>query len=165
MALGHGCPQRSGVEPDGWLAGKLLAQSQRLVERLEGLGGSTVEEQSALADLEAPGAELDVRPAVAQREQFVAETPKVDAAFAFLEHHWSYLVNRIESHPIPRTNNAAEEVIRIFNTTKPFAALRTSRKLAFTWASSRRFTASHLSQDAQQRIRGKCALELASYEA
>jgi transposase-like protein len=51
---------------------------------------------------------------LAQRERFVAEIPKPDAAFALLERHWPYLVNGIESRHIPRTNNATEEVIRIF---------------------------------------------------
>ena len=51
---------------------------------------------------------------LAQRERFVAETPKADAAFGFLERHWPRLVNGIESRHIPKTNNATEEVIRIF---------------------------------------------------
>jgi transposase-like protein len=51
---------------------------------------------------------------LAQRETFVAQTPEATAIFAFLKHHWPKLVNAIESRIIPTTNNACEEVIRIF---------------------------------------------------
>jgi transposase-like protein len=51
---------------------------------------------------------------LAQRETFVTQTPDAIAIFDFLERHWPYLVNAIESRIIPTTNNATEEVIRIF---------------------------------------------------
>ena len=40
---------------------------------------------------------------------------EAEALFAFLERHWPRLVNAIESRIIPTTNNATEEIIRIFN--------------------------------------------------
>ncbi|MGD9145729.1 MAG: transposase, partial [Anaerolineae bacterium] len=52
---------------------------------------------------------------MAQRQKFVAETPSAEAIFGFLERHWPRLLNAIESRHIPTTNNATEEVIRIFN--------------------------------------------------
>jgi hypothetical protein len=42
------------------------------------------------------------------------DTVQVEDAFAFLERHWPRLVNAIESHHIPKTNNTTEQVIRIF---------------------------------------------------
>jgi len=103
---------------------------------------------------------------LAQRERFVAETPKADAAFAFLERHWPYLVNGIESHHIPSTNNATEEVIRIFTqhykTFCGFENIETARLYLGVFEKVYRFTP--FSDDAQERIRGKCPLELAGYE-
>jgi len=103
---------------------------------------------------------------LAQRERFVAETPKADAAFAFLERHWPYLVNGIESRHIPRTNNATEEVIRIFaqhyKTFCGFENIETARLYLGAFEKVYRFTP--FSNDAQKRIRGKCPLELAGYE-
>jgi transposase-like protein len=101
-----------------------------------------------------------------QRRQFVAETPKADAIFAFLERHWPRLVNAIESHHIPRTNNATEQVIRIFNqhykTFCGFENIETARVYLAVFEKVYRF--SPFSNDAQERIRGKCPLELAGYD-
>jgi hypothetical protein len=103
---------------------------------------------------------------LAQRGQFVAETPEADAVFAFLERHWPYLVNAIESRIIPKTNNATEEVIRIFTqhykTFCGFESIGTARLYLGVFEKVYRFTP--FSDDAQQRIRGKCPLELAGYE-
>ena len=103
---------------------------------------------------------------LAQRQRFVAETPKADAAFAFLERHWPYLVNAIESHHIPRTNNATEQVIRIFTqhykTFCGFENIDTARLYLGVFEKVYRFTP--FSEDAQEQIRGKCPLELAGYE-
>ena len=103
---------------------------------------------------------------LAQREQFVAETPKADAVFRFLERHWPYLVNGIESRHIPRTNNATEEVIRIFTqhykTFCGFESIETARLYLAVFEKVYRFTP--FSDDAQERIRGQCPLELAGYE-
>jgi transposase-like protein len=103
---------------------------------------------------------------LAQREWFVAENPQADAVFAFLERHWPYLVNGIESRRIPTTNNATEEVIRIFTqhykTFCGFENIETARLYLGVFEKVYRFTP--FSQDAQTRIRGKCPLELAGYE-
>ena len=103
---------------------------------------------------------------LAQRQRFVAETPKAAAAFAFLERHWPYLVNAVESHHIPRTNNATEQVIRIFTqhykTFCGFESIDTARLYLGVFEKIYRFTP--FSEDAQERIRGKCLLELAGYE-
>ena len=103
---------------------------------------------------------------LAQRETFVAQTPEATAIFAFLERHWPKLVNAIESRIIPTTNNACEEVIRIFTqhykTFCGFQNIETARLYLGVFEKVFRFTP--FSNDAQERIRGKCPLELAGYE-
>ena len=103
---------------------------------------------------------------LAQRETFVAQTPEAEAIFEFLEHHWPKLVNAIESRIIPTTNNACEEVIRIFTqhykTFCGFENIETARLYLGVFEKVYRFTP--FSDDAQKRIRGKCPLELAGYE-
>jgi transposase-like protein len=103
---------------------------------------------------------------LAQRETFVAQTPQAEAVFAFLEHHWPTLVNAIESRLIPTTNNACEEVIRIFTqhykTFCGFENIETARLYLGVFQKVYRFTP--FSVDAQERIRAKCPLELAGYE-
>ena len=104
---------------------------------------------------------------LAQRETFVAQTPQAKAIFEFLQHHWPKLVNAIESRIIPTTNNACEEVIRIFTqhykTFCGFENLESARLYLGVFEKVYRFTP--FSNDAQQQIRGKCPLELAGYEA
>jgi transposase-like protein len=103
---------------------------------------------------------------LAQREIFVAQTPDAAAIFDFLERHWPYLVNAIESRIIPTTNNATEEVIRIFTqhykTFCGFENIESARLYLGVFEKIYRFTP--FSDDAQERIRGKCPLELAGYE-
>ena len=103
---------------------------------------------------------------LAQRDRLVAETPQADDAFRFLERHWPTLVNAIESRHIPRTNNATEEVIRIFTqhykTFCGFENIDTARLYLGVFEKVYRFTP--FSEDAQESIRGKCPLELAGYE-
>ena len=103
---------------------------------------------------------------LAQRETFVTQTPDAAAIFDFLERHRPYLVNAIESRIIPRTNNATEEVIRIFTqhykTFCGFECIETARLYLGVFEKVYRFTP--FSSDAQERIRGKCPLELAGYE-
>ena len=103
---------------------------------------------------------------LAQRETFVAQTPEAKAIFEFLERHWPKLVNGIESRVIPTTNNATEEVIRIFTqhykTFCGFENIETARLYLGVFEKVYRFTP--FSNDAQKRIRGKCPLELAGYE-
>jgi len=101
-----------------------------------------------------------------QREQFVTQTPDAACLFDFLERHWPKLVNAIESHHIPTTNNATEQVIRIFNqhykTFCGFENIESARIYLAVFEKVYRFTP--FSNDAQPHIRGKCPLELAGYE-
>jgi transposase-like protein len=103
---------------------------------------------------------------LAQREQFVTEKPEAEALFAFLARHWPKLVNAIESRIVPTTNNVTEEVIRIFNqhykTFCGFENIESARLYLGVFEKVYRFTP--FSDDAQERIRGKCPLELAGYE-
>ena len=103
---------------------------------------------------------------LAQREAFVSQTPEAAAVFDFLEYHCLTLVNAIESQHIPTTNNATEEVIRILNqhykTFCGFESIETARVYLAVFEKVYRFTP--FSDDAQERIRGKCPLELAGYE-
>jgi len=103
---------------------------------------------------------------LAQRETFVARTPDAEAIFTFLERHWPKLVNAIESRHIPTTNNAAEEVIRIFTqhykTFCGFENIEGARLYLGVFEKVYRFTP--FSDDAQEHIRGKCPLELSGYE-
>jgi transposase-like protein len=103
---------------------------------------------------------------LAQRETFVAQTPEAAAIFDFLERHWPSLVNAIESRTIPTTNNATEEVIRIFTqhykTFCGFENIDSARLYLGVFEKIYRFTP--FSDDAQERIRGRCPLELAGYE-
>jgi len=103
---------------------------------------------------------------LAQRQAFVSQTPEAAAVFDFLERHWLSLVNAIESQHIPATNNATEEVIRIFNqhykTFCGFESIETARVYLAVFEKVYRFTP--FSDDAQERLRGQCPLELAGYE-
>jgi hypothetical protein len=102
---------------------------------------------------------------LAQRPTFVAQTPEAKAIFDFLERHWPRLVNAIESRIIPTTNNATEEVIRIFTqhykTFCGFENIDSAQLYLGVFEKVYRFTP--FSNDAQERIRGKCPLELAGY--
>jgi transposase-like protein len=102
---------------------------------------------------------------LAQRPTFVAQTPEAKAIFDFLERHWPRLVNAIESRIIPTTNNATEEVIRIFTqhykTFCGFENIDSAQLYLGVFEKVYRFTP--FSNDAQERIRGQCPLELAGY--
>jgi transposase-like protein len=102
---------------------------------------------------------------LAQRSTFVAQTPDAAAIFDFLERHWPKLMNAIESRIIPTTNNATEEVIRIFTqhykTFCGFENIHSAQLYLGVFEKVYRFTP--FSNDAQERIRGKCPLELAGY--
>jgi transposase-like protein len=103
---------------------------------------------------------------LAQRQTFVAQMPDAAFIFDFLERHWPYLVNAIESHHIPTTNNTTEQVIRIFTqhykTFCGFESIESARLYLGVFEKVYRFTP--FSDDAQERIRGKCPLELAGYD-
>ena len=101
-----------------------------------------------------------------QRETLVARTPQLAALFDFLEHHWPKLVNAVESEIIPTTNNAAEQVIRIFTqhykTFCGFEHITSARRYLGVFEKTYRFTP--FSADARSHIRGRCPLELAGYD-
>ena len=103
---------------------------------------------------------------LAQRGSFITQSPEAAAIFDFLERHWPYLVNAVESRIIPTTNNSTEEVIRIFTqhykTFCGFENIDSARLYLGVFEKVYRFTP--FSNDAQERIRGKCPLELAGYE-
>jgi transposase-like protein len=101
-----------------------------------------------------------------RRQALVAQTPQVAALFDFLERHWPKLVNAVESRLIPTTNNATEEVIRIFSqhykTFCGFENIASARRYLGVFEKVYRFTP--FSEDAHPRVRGKCPLELAGYQ-
>ncbi|NTU84336.1 MAG: transposase [Chloroflexales bacterium] len=103
---------------------------------------------------------------LALREAYVAQTPEVAAVFASLERHWPKLVNAIESDRIPKTNNTTELVNRRFDqhyqTFCGSDTITTAQTYLAVFEWCYRFTP--FTPDAQQRIRGKCPLELAGYE-
>ena len=103
---------------------------------------------------------------LAQRKHFVTATPQAEALFAFLERHWPRLLNSIESRIVPSTNNATEQVIRIFSqhykTFCGFENIESAQLYLSVFEKMYRFTP--FSDDAQERIRGRCPLELAGYE-
>jgi transposase-like protein len=103
---------------------------------------------------------------LALREAYVAQTPEVEALFASLERHWPKLVNAIESDRIPKTNNTTELVNRRFDqhyqTFCGFDTITTAQTYLAVFEWCYRFTP--FTPDAQQRIRGKCPLELAGYD-
>ena len=103
---------------------------------------------------------------LAQRATFVAQMPDAALIFDFLERHWPYLVNAVGSHHVPTTNNATEQVIRIFTqhykTFCGFESIDSARLYLGVFEKVYRFTP--FSDDAQERIRSKCPLELAGYD-
>ncbi len=103
---------------------------------------------------------------LAQRETFLAQRPDGAAIFDFLERHWPYLVNAIESRRIPTTNNTTEEVIRIFTqhykTFCGFEDIDSAQLYLGVFEKVYRFTP--FSRDARPEIRGKSPLHLAGYD-
>jgi transposase-like protein len=103
---------------------------------------------------------------LAQREHFEADNPRAKAIFDFLERHWPFLINAVESRIVPTTNNAAEQVIRVFTqhykTFCGFESIESARLYLGVFEKVYRFTP--FSDDAQERIRGQCPLELAGYD-
>jgi hypothetical protein len=103
---------------------------------------------------------------MALRDQYVQDRPQVTAIFDFLERHWPTLVNGIESHIIPKTNNVVELVIRRFDQHYQnfcgFESIETAQVYLGVFEKVYRLTP--FSDDAQPLIRGKCPLELAGYD-
>ena len=103
---------------------------------------------------------------MAKREKLVARTPQLGALFDFLERHWPTLVNAVESKIIPTTNNATEQVIRIFaqhyKTFCGFQHIASAQCYLAVFEKTYRFTP--FSADARPHLRGRCPLELAGYD-
>jgi len=111
---------------------------------------------------------------LALRQQYVAEQPEAAAIFDTLERHWPKLVNAMGSTVIPKTNNAVELVIRRFDQHYQnfcgFERIETAQQFLAVFEWVYRFTpfATDNKKDQErppdQRIGGKCPLELAGYE-
>ena len=111
---------------------------------------------------------------LALRQQYVAEQPAAAAIFDTLERHWPKLVNAMGSTIIPKTNNAVELVIRRFDQHYQnfcgFARIETAQQFLVVFELVYRCTpfATDNKKDQErppnQRIGGKCPLELAGYD-
>jgi len=101
-----------------------------------------------------------------QKEDYLQRAPPLQWLFAFLEQHWPYLVNAIESELIPATNNAVEMVIRRFDQHYQnfcgFESIQTAQLYLGVFEKVYRF--STFSRDARPEIRGKSPLQLAGYD-
>jgi len=101
-----------------------------------------------------------------RREKYIQCEPLLEWVFEFLELHWPYLVNSIESNLIPATNNAVEMVIRRFDQHYQnfcgFESITTAKVYLGVFEKIYRFTP--FSDDAQPKIRGKSPLQLAGYD-
>jgi len=111
-------------------------------------------------------AETRYQALLARREAVTHAEPALEWVFEFLENHWPYLVNSVESELIPATNNATEMVIRRFDQHYQnfcgFESIETARVYLGVFEKIYRFTP--FSDDAQPRIRGKSPLQLAGYD-
>jgi transposase-like protein len=101
-----------------------------------------------------------------QQDMYLTQAPEAEAIFLFMASHWPKLVNGIESKTIPRTNNAAELVIRRFDQHYQnfcgFDSLDSAQLFLAVFEKFYRFTP--LSQDARPHLRGRCPLEIAGYD-
>jgi transposase-like protein len=100
------------------------------------------------------------------KEDYLQRAPPLQWVFAFLEQHWPYLVNAIESQIVPVTNNAVEMVIRRFDQHYQnfcgFESIHTAQLYLGVFEKVYRFTP--FSKDARPEIRGKSPLQLAGYD-
>jgi DNA-directed RNA polymerase subunit RPC12/RpoP len=103
---------------------------------------------------------------LAKRQEYIDQAPPLAWVFDFLEQHWPYLVNAIESELIPATNNAVEMVIRRFDQHYQnfcgFESVETAQLYLGVFEKIYRFTP--FSDDACPAIRGKSPLQLAGYD-
>jgi transposase-like protein len=103
---------------------------------------------------------------LAEKEAYLQRAPPLQWVFAFLEQHWSALVNAIESELVPVTNNAVEMVIRRFDQHYQnfcgFESIQTAQTYLGVFEKVYRFTP--FSRDARPEIRGKSPLQLAGYD-
>jgi transposase-like protein len=101
-----------------------------------------------------------------QQDEYVQREPSLQWVFDFLEQHWPYLVNAVECHLIPATNNAVEMVIRRFDQHYQnfcgFESIETAQVYLGVFEKVYRFTP--FSRDARPEIRGKSPLQLAGYD-
>ena len=106
------------------------------------------------------------RELIALRKPYVAQTPDIACLFDSLEHHFPKLLNAIEHPLIPRTNNAAELVIRRFDqhyqSMCGFDTLQSARTYIRVFEFVYRLTP--FADDNPNSIGGKCPLELAGYD-
>jgi transposase-like protein len=100
------------------------------------------------------------------KESYLQRAPPLQWVFAFLEKHWPYLVNAVESKIVPVTNNAVEMVIRRFDQHYQnfcgFESIQSAKLYLGVFEKVYRFTP--FSKDARPEIRGKCPLQLAGYD-
>ena len=103
---------------------------------------------------------------MALQKRYVEETPGAVVIFEFLERHRPTPVNGIESKLIPKTNNTVELVIRCFDRHYRnfcgFESIESAQLFLGVFEKLYRFTP--FSDDAQERIRGKCPPELAGHD-
>jgi transposase-like protein len=103
---------------------------------------------------------------LAQQDTYTQRAPPLQWVFQFLEKHWPYLVNAIESDLIPTTNNVVEMVIRRFDQHYQnfcgFESIATAQIYLGVFEKTYRFTP--FSRDARPGIRGKSPLQLAGYD-
>lgn len=101
-----------------------------------------------------------------QHDEYVQQAPALQWVFDFLEQHWPYLVNSVESQLIPATNNAVEMVIRRFDQHYQnfcgFDSVETAQVYLAVFEKVYRFTP--FSDDARPEIRGKSPLQLSGYD-
>ena len=101
-----------------------------------------------------------------RRQEYIQCEPSLEWIFEFLELHWPYLINSIESDLIPATNNAVEMVIRRFDQHYQnfcgFESIATAKVYLGVFEKVYRFTP--FSRDARPEIRGKSPLQLAGYD-
>jgi hypothetical protein len=104
---------------------------------------------------------------LAMRESYVSQTPQVAGVFDSLETHFPKLVNAIESPCIPRTNNAAELVIRRFDQHYAgmcgFDSVESAQVYLRLFALVYRLTP-FADDNPNETIRGRCPLALAGYD-
>ena len=114
------------------------------------------------------------REVMALKEEYVAQMPDAQRIFDFLERHYPKLVNAVENPLAPLTNNTVELVIRRFDQHYQnmcgFDSIETARKYLNLFELTYRFTPfvrdnkKDKERPPDQRIGGKCPLELAGYD-
>ena len=109
-----------------------------------------------------------------ERQQYVEKEPKATAIFDTLERHWPKLINAMGSKIIPKTNNTVELVIRRFDQHYQnfcgFENMETAQnylavfELVYRFTPFAKYNKKDKERSPEQRIGGKCPLELAGYD-